>query len=155
MVVNCCPLECFCIICVFSAFLANPTKLQDRAPGILTFKYDANTGNHLLSLGWKKLKSQRIINAATVVNKSLNGLAPNHCVLGSLPCEQRPFLRPRGRDLPLPDLSGKIEGPQFARYWFIDCGDTIMINIIIIMNYFRAFPDGSIVPNMPFLFHKQ
>ena len=51
-------------------------KLQNRAARILTFSpYDASVVNLFTSLAWKKLEAQRKIETASMVYKSLNGLA--------------------------------------------------------------------------------
>ena len=51
-------------------------KLQHHAARILTFSsYDANVDDLFKILGWKKLDVQRKIQRATIVYKSLNGLA--------------------------------------------------------------------------------
>jgi hypothetical protein len=51
-------------------------KLQNRAARILTFSsYDANADALLESIGWKKLQSQRKIQKAVMVHKSLHGPA--------------------------------------------------------------------------------
>jgi len=57
-------------------------KLQNRATHILLrASYDTNADSIIDKLGWRKLDMQRQINKATMVCKSLNGLAPNY--LGS------------------------------------------------------------------------
>ena len=54
-------------------------KLQNRAARILTYSsYDANADCLMEKLGWRKLDSQRQIHKATMVYKSLNGLAPDY-----------------------------------------------------------------------------
>ena len=53
--------------------------LQNRAARVLTYSsYDADAG-HLFELqGWKNLASQQQIQRATMVHKSLHGLAPDY-----------------------------------------------------------------------------
>jgi hypothetical protein len=54
-------------------------KLQNRAVRILTFSsYDANADALLGSIGWKKLQTQRKIQKAVMVHKSLHGPAPDY-----------------------------------------------------------------------------
>ena len=54
-------------------------KLQNRATRILTFTpYDASVDNLFTSLAWKKLEAQRKIQIASMVYKSLNGVAPQY-----------------------------------------------------------------------------
>ena len=54
-------------------------KLQNRAARILAFSsYDTNAGLLLERLGWKRLESQRQIQEAVMVYKSLNGLVPTY-----------------------------------------------------------------------------
>jgi len=54
-------------------------KLQNRARRIfLRASYDTNADSIIDKLGWRKLDTQRQINKATMVYKSLNGLAPNY-----------------------------------------------------------------------------
>ena len=54
-------------------------KLQNRAARILTFSsYDANADDLFVRLGWQKLNLQRELKIATMVYKSLNGLAPHY-----------------------------------------------------------------------------
>ena len=54
-------------------------KLQNRAARILTFSsYDANADDVLASINWKKLETQRKIQKAVMVHKSLYGLAPDY-----------------------------------------------------------------------------
>ena len=54
-------------------------KLQNRAARILTFSsYDTNAGLLFERLGWKRLESQRQIQEAVMVYKSLNGLVPTY-----------------------------------------------------------------------------
>ena len=54
-------------------------KLQNRAARILTFSsYDTNAGLLFERLGWKGLESQRQIQEAIMVYKSLNGLVPTY-----------------------------------------------------------------------------
>ena len=51
-------------------------KLQNRAAHILiSSSYDANADDLLVRLGWQKLNLQRELKTATIVYKSLNGLA--------------------------------------------------------------------------------
>jgi len=58
-------------------------KLQNRAVRILTFSsYDTSADNIFEQLNWIRLDTQRIIQVATMVYKSIHGLAPDH--LGSL-----------------------------------------------------------------------
>ena len=54
-------------------------KLQNRAARILTFSsYDVNADVVLASIDWKKLETQRKIQKALMVHKSLYGLAPDY-----------------------------------------------------------------------------
>ena len=54
-------------------------KLLNRAARILTYSNcDANAENLIQKLGWIKLDSQRTINKAVMVYKSLNGLTPDY-----------------------------------------------------------------------------
>ena len=54
-------------------------KLQNRAARILTSSsYDANADDLFVKLGWQKLNLQRDLKTATMVYKSLNGLAPDY-----------------------------------------------------------------------------
>lgn len=54
-------------------------KLQNRAARILTSSsYDANADDLFVRLGWQKLSLQRELKTATMVYKSLNGLAPEY-----------------------------------------------------------------------------
>ena len=54
-------------------------QLQNRVARILTFSsYDINADLLIKRLGWRKLDSQRKIQKAVVVYKSLNGLAPDY-----------------------------------------------------------------------------
>ena len=54
-------------------------KLQNRAARILTSSsYDANVDDLFVRLGWQKLNFQRELKTATMVYKSLNGLAPDY-----------------------------------------------------------------------------
>ena len=54
-------------------------RLQNRTARILTFSsYDASVDNLFTSLAWKKLEAQRKIQTASMVYKSLNGLAPQY-----------------------------------------------------------------------------
>ena len=54
-------------------------KLQNRAVRVLTYSnYDAHVNNLIELLRWKSLVSQRQIERATMVFKSLQGLAPEY-----------------------------------------------------------------------------
>ena len=54
-------------------------KLQNRAARVLTFSnYDTNAGHLFNILGWKNLKCQQQLQRATMVYRSLHGLAPNY-----------------------------------------------------------------------------
>ena len=54
-------------------------KLQNRAARVLTYSnYDAHVNNLFELLRWKSLVSQRQIERATMVFKSLQGLAPEY-----------------------------------------------------------------------------
>ena len=54
-------------------------KLQNRAVRILTFSsYDTNADALLKNIGWKKLQTQRKIQKAVMVHKSLYGPAPDY-----------------------------------------------------------------------------
>ena len=58
---------------------AKPQKLQSRAARALTFsKYDADASQLFENLNWKNLSTQRDIHKASLVFKSLNGLAPEY-----------------------------------------------------------------------------
>ena len=58
-------------------------KLQNRAARILTFSsYDTSADPLFEQLNWKRLDTQRQIQVATMVYKSIHGLAPEY--LGSL-----------------------------------------------------------------------
>ena len=58
-------------------------KLQNRAARILTFSsYDTSADPIFELLNWKRLNTQRQIQVATMVYKSIHGLAPDY--LGSL-----------------------------------------------------------------------
>ena len=58
-------------------------KLQNRAARILTFSsYDTSADPIFEQLNWKRLDTQRQIQVATMVYKSIHGLAPDY--LGSL-----------------------------------------------------------------------
>ena len=54
-------------------------KLQNRAARVLTYSnYDTDAGHLFEPLGWKNLASQQQIQRATMVYKSLHGLAPDY-----------------------------------------------------------------------------
>ena len=54
-------------------------KLQNRAAHVLTYSnYDTDAGYLFELLGWKNLASQQQIQRATMVYKSLHGLAPDY-----------------------------------------------------------------------------
>ncbi|KAL9979164.1 hypothetical protein ACROYT_G016784 [Oculina patagonica] len=54
-------------------------KLQNRAARVLTFSnYDAHAGDLFEILGWKNLARQQQIQRATMVYRSLHGLAPDY-----------------------------------------------------------------------------
>ena len=54
-------------------------KLQNRPARILTSSSnDANADDLFVRLGWQKLNPQRELKTATMVYKSLNGLAPDY-----------------------------------------------------------------------------
>ena len=54
-------------------------KLQNRVVRVLTYSnYDANAGHLFELLGWKNLASLQQIQRATMVFKSLHGLAPGY-----------------------------------------------------------------------------
>jgi len=58
-------------------------KCQNRAAYIITFSsYDTSAAPLFEQLNWKRVDTQRQIQVATMVYKSIHGLAPNH--LGSL-----------------------------------------------------------------------
>ena len=58
-------------------------KLQNRAARFLTFSsYDTSANPHFEQINWKWLDTQRQIQVATMVYKSIHGLAPDY--LGSL-----------------------------------------------------------------------
>ena len=46
--------------------------------GIAISSYDANADDLFVRLGWQKLNLQRELKTATIVYKSLNGLAPDY-----------------------------------------------------------------------------
>ena len=55
------------------------SKLQNRAARVLTFSdYDEDAGYLFELLGWKNLARQHEIEKATMVYKSLHGLAPEY-----------------------------------------------------------------------------
>ena len=59
-------------------------KLQTRAARVLTCSnYDVDAGHLFKLLGWKHLACQKQIQRATMVYKSLHGLAPEYQVLNS------------------------------------------------------------------------
>ena len=60
--------------------LRNKTqKLQNRAARVLTYSnYDVDAGHLFKLLGWKNLHCQQQIQRATMVYKSLHGLAPSY-----------------------------------------------------------------------------
>ena len=64
----------------FGTTLANKLQiLQNRAARILTFSnYDSSSDPLFYLLGWKRLDTQRQIQEAVMVYKSLHGLAPNY-----------------------------------------------------------------------------
>ena len=45
---------------------------------LTSFSYDANADDLFVRLGWQKLNLQRELKTATMVYKSLNGLAPDY-----------------------------------------------------------------------------
>ena len=54
-------------------------KLQNRAARVLPFSdYDGDVNNLFELLGWNSLVSQKQIEKATIVFKSLQGLAPEY-----------------------------------------------------------------------------
>ena len=54
-------------------------KLQNRAARVLTYSsYDVDAGHLIKLLGWKILVCQQQIQRATMVYRSLHGLAPNY-----------------------------------------------------------------------------
>ena len=54
-------------------------KLQNRAARVLTYSsYDVDAGHLFKLLGWKNLACQQQIQRATMVYRSLHGLAPNY-----------------------------------------------------------------------------
>ena len=54
-------------------------KLRNRAARVLLYSnYDADAGHLFELLGWKNLASQQQIQRATMVYKSLHGLAPDY-----------------------------------------------------------------------------
>ena len=56
-----------------------PQKLQNRAARVITSSsYDADVDSLLHNLSWKELHSQRQIQKALMVFKSLNGLVPEY-----------------------------------------------------------------------------
>ena len=62
---------------IYNKFLATKLqKRQNRAARILTFSpYDASVDNLFTSFAWKKLEAHCKIQTASMVYKSLNGLA--------------------------------------------------------------------------------
>ena len=76
----------------------NLQKLQNRAARILTFSsYDTNVEHLFSKLGWRKLSSQREMQKAIMVFKSLNGLTPKYLSAGADPGE--------GKRVTIPPLS--------------------------------------------------
>ena len=64
-------------------------KLQNRAARVLTFSsYDTSADPLLEQLNWRRLDTQRQIQVATMVYKSIHGLAPDY--LGSLLTQYNP-----------------------------------------------------------------
>ena len=54
-------------------------KLQNRAARVLTYSnYDVDAGHLFKLLGWKNLACQQQIQRATMVYRSLHGLAPKY-----------------------------------------------------------------------------
>ena len=54
-------------------------ELQNRAARVLTYSnYDVDAGHLFKLLGWKNLACQQQIQRATMVYRSLHGLAPNY-----------------------------------------------------------------------------
>ena len=54
-------------------------KLQNRAACVLTYSsYDVDAGHLFKLLGWKNLACQQQLQRATIVYRSLHGLAPNY-----------------------------------------------------------------------------
>ena len=54
-------------------------KLQNRVARILTFSsYDADVNDLFVRLRWQKINLQRELKTATMIYKSLNGLAPDY-----------------------------------------------------------------------------
>ncbi|MCO0615711.1 hypothetical protein M8756_20885, partial [Lutimaribacter sp. EGI FJ00015] len=54
-------------------------KLQNRAARVLTYSsYDVDAGHLFKLLGWKNLACQQQFQRATMVYRSLHGLAPNY-----------------------------------------------------------------------------
>lgn len=54
-------------------------KIQSQAASVLTFaNYDYNADILLDKIGWEKLETQRKIQKAVKVHKSLNGLGPDY-----------------------------------------------------------------------------
>ena len=56
-------------------------RLQNRAVRVFTYSnYDVDAGHLFKLLGWKNLACQQQIQSATMVYRSLHGLAPNYSV---------------------------------------------------------------------------
>ena len=60
-------------------FARQTTKIaKQSSPGFDLSNYDTNAGHLFNILGWKNLKCQQQLQRATMVYRSLNGLAPNY-----------------------------------------------------------------------------
>ena len=64
---------------LYQALRNKVQKLQNRAARVLTYSsYDVDAGHLFKLLGWKNLVCQQQIQRATMVYRSLHGLAPNY-----------------------------------------------------------------------------
>ena len=66
-------------VTLFLCYITLRNKLQNRAARVLIYShYDVDAGHLLKLLGWKNLTCQQQIQRATMVYKSLRGLAPEY-----------------------------------------------------------------------------
>ena len=80
-------------------------KLQNRAARVLTFSsYDTDAKGLIRQLGWKDLCTQRQIQKALMVYKSLNGLVPEYL--------SSKFLKRSGMPYSLRDSENKLVVPN-------------------------------------------
>ena len=121
-------------------------KLQNRAARILTFSsYDANADALLVvleSIGWKKLQTQRKIQKAVMVHKSLHGPAPDYL--------QSIFVnRSSVANYSLRDTEGKLAIPKPRTNYLknsFSCTDAVLWNNLPTglrqtnnLNYFKCY----------------